>query len=102
MAVKYKHFYNLMVEKNQDLFDDFKEIHDAFANDETNDKIAEEFHSVGREVKDKMHDWERRLCSGMGRGQYAHYTTQLSEKFWDHIRKTYPLIDKVGLKVVKK
>lgn len=92
---KYKHYYNLMVTNNSELFQKFSKIHQAFTTDPQ--KWQSQFHEVGRDVKDVMRDWERRLCSGTEKGNYAQYSSKLSEKFWSEIKKNFPLIDEVGL-----
>lgn len=96
MAVpKYKHFHTLMMEQNKDLFEKFSTIHHGFTTDAS--KWEQQFHEVGRDVKDVIRDWERRLCSGTERGNYALYSSKLAEKFWDEVKKDFPLIDQVGL-----
>ena len=83
-----------MEEQNQALFDRFQIIHDQFLLDRSNQT---EFHEVGREVLDVIRDWERRLCSGMERGQFAGYSAKLSEKFWQKVKSRFSLIEEVGL-----
>lgn len=92
---KYKHYYQLMMDRNKDLFDRFQPIHDGFSVDPT--AWSDQFHTVGRDVLDAIRDWERRLCHGTEKGQYAQYSAKLSEKFWDEVKKTLPLIDQVGI-----
>jgi hypothetical protein len=92
---KYKHFYNLMIEHNKELFERFSEIHQGFTTDPK--KWGAQFHIQGRDIQDVMRDWERRLCSGTEKGTYAQYSSKLAEKFWAEIKKEFPLIDQVGL-----
>lgn len=96
---KYKQFYQLMIENHGRVFKKFKPIHDAFVADP--EKNADEFHTQGRQVLDIVRDWERRLCHGMEKGQYASYSAGLAEKFWDQVRVEFPKIDEVGVKVRK-
>ena len=101
---KYKDYYKLMVDQNAKLFQDFKEVHDAFAavvGKKDEPPAREKLNELGRDVVDVIRDWERRLCSAMGRGQFSDYSFKLAEKFWDEVRKTYPFIDEVGVKVQK-
>lgn len=93
---KYKKFYTLMWQKNGEKLKAFKEIHDAYVANAT--KHEEDFHAEGKKILDIIRDWERRLCSGMNRGQYAQYSQKLSEKFWDEVRKDFSEIDLVGVK----
>lgn len=96
---KYREYYEKMVAENRQLFDDFLKINDNFkANSETN---ADEFHQVGQRVVDKIRDYDRRLCSAMGRGVFSTYSQKLSEKFWDLARQDFDQIDMVGVKVKK-
>ena len=94
---KYKEYYQKMLEKDVELFDQFRAIHDKYEQDQK--KFQEEFNQVGQKVVDAMHDWEKRLCSVMGRSQYSSYAQTLSEKFWDLARNDFPQIDMVGVKV---
>jgi len=96
---KYQQFYDLLWENNQELLEEFRVIHDAFAQGDSSKE--EEFHSVGIRVLDKIREWDRRLCSGMSRGQFSQYTVKLSEKFWERVRKDFSLIDEVGVRTRK-
>lgn len=92
---KYKQYYQNMITQNQQLFADFKVIHDQYAAQ----KLSQaEYNAQGLKVVDVVRDWDRRLCSAMGRGAFSKYSEQLSDKFWSEVRKEYPLIAKVGLK----
>lgn len=92
---KYKHYHQLMMDRHKELFEKFSPIHTGFAVDP--ETWADQFHTVGRDVLDVIRDWERRLCHGTEKGQYAHYSAKLSEKFWAEVKKTLPLIDQVGI-----
>lgn len=94
---KYKQYYEKMLEKEQELFEEFKPIHDSYR--ENRAKHQAEFNQVGSKVVEAIHDWERKLCSAMGRTQYAKYSETVSEKFWDLIREDYDQIDMVGVKI---
>lgn len=96
MAAKYKEYYKEMVEKNRELFDFFKEVHDAYIEDE--ESYRAQFNAVGAQIVELARDFERRLCSHSEGGQYGKYAASLADKFWDEIRKTYPRIDFVGTK----
>lgn len=98
-AVKYKEYYQKMFDQHKPVFMAFLTVHDNFkANPE---KYTEAFHTEGKKVLDIIRDWDRRLCSSMGRGKFSGYTQQLSEKFWNEVRKDFSLIDKVGVTVRK-
>lgn len=94
---KYNEYYQKMVAENRQLFDEFLKMNDLFREDP--EKNADQFHQVGQKVVDKVRDFDRRLCSAMGRGVYSTYSQKLSEKFWDLVRKDFDQIDMVGVKV---
>ncbi|MFH2118393.1 MAG: hypothetical protein ABII10_01505 [Candidatus Paceibacterota bacterium] len=97
-AVKYKQYLQLMTEQNKDLFAEFAKVHEQYGADPK--KHEQEFNNLGSQVTEVVRDWDRRLCSAMGRGQFSQYSQNLSEKFWGEVRKLFPLIDQVG--VIKK
>ena len=85
-----------MTEENKDLFDTFSAIHDAFLlNPEIN---KARFNDIGTEVLDVVREYERILCGKTESGQYGKFSSNLSQKFWNEIRKVYPKIDFVGIK----
>lgn len=92
---KYKQYYQNMLVQNEKMFADFKKIHDHY---EAQVIDQAEYNRHGLKVVDVIRDWDRRLCSAMGRGAFSKYSEQLSDKFWSEVRKDYPLIDKVGIK----
>ena len=94
---KYKQYFLKMEEQNKELFAEFFQIHQLFEME--GEKHQEKFHSVGQKVVDIVRDWDRRLCSAMGKGAFSQYSQKLSEKFWDEVRVMFPLIDKVGVRV---
>jgi hypothetical protein len=93
---KYKKYYQLMWAQNQQLFEEFIPIHDGFVADQL--KWSDQFNQVGRDVVDVIRDWERRLCAGTEKGGYGAYSAKLAEKFWEEVKKQFPLIQEVGIK----
>ncbi len=86
-----------MVAANKELFDNFKEIHDEYAmNPEAWQKLLNQY---GAEVVEIIRDYERKLCIKMGTGKYGQFSQNLSQKFWDEVRKIFPKIDFVGVKI---
>jgi len=85
-----------MLEENKELFDTFKQVHDAFvlAPDANKDR----FNQIGSEVLDIIRHYERVLCGKTESGQYGKFSSNLAQKFWDGIRQVYPKIDFVGIK----
>lgn len=100
MAVKYKEYFKKMLEQNKDLFEEFADIHARYSAEPVRYQAI--FNSVGARVTEVIRDWDRRLCSAMGRGVYSQYSQTLSEKFWGEARKMFPAIDRVGVVVKSK
>jgi hypothetical protein len=97
---KYKQYFEQMIKQNQNLFEQFKPIHDKYSQDPQ--QYQEELNQKGQPVVDVIRDWERRLCAAMGRTRYSRYSEQLSEKFWNLVRKEFDQIDMVGLTISNK
>lgn len=95
-STKYQIFYDRARESRPDLFRAFKEVHDSYSAHPK--KFEEQFHTEGIKVLDILRDAERRLCAGQMRGGYGAYSQGLSEKFWELVRKDFPLIDQVGVR----
>jgi hypothetical protein len=97
--VKYKEYFQKMVNENKDIFVAFKKVHDAYSKNKA--MYQEEFNVQGDKVRKVIEEWDHRLCSYMEGGKNASYSAKLSEKFWDEVRIYFPLIDFVGVKVRK-
>lgn len=95
---KFKQYFENMFAENKNLFLQFKVIHDDYAKDRKN---KDEFDEVGKKVSEILKEWEGRLCGHMEKGANANYSANLAEKYWQEIRKYYPFIDHVGIKIRK-
>ena len=96
---KYKEYVQRMVEKNKELFDSFKLLHDKYA---LNEEIwQDEFNKEGEKILVIVRDWENKLCSQSEKSGYSKFTTNLSEKFRAEIKKSLPMIDHIGIKISK-
>lgn len=94
---KYKQLFDEMLSKNRELFIRFKITHDMYATDR---KIwSEQFNQEGLQVLEILREYENRLCGHSEQGQYSKFSANLAEKFWAEVRKNYPKIDFVGVKV---
>jgi hypothetical protein len=94
---QYQKFFQLMLDENKELFEQFQSIHEAYVlNPQLN---QEKFNSIGRDVLDVIREYERKLCGNMNSGKYGAFSSNLSQKFWDHIRKVYRKIDFIGAAV---
>ncbi len=96
---KYKQYFEEMKQKNQELFERFKTVHDQYQQDR--DKHQDQFNQVGEKVVELVRDWERKLCTVMGKSKYSKYSSKVAEKFWNLVRKEFELIDMVGVKIEK-
>lgn len=97
---KFKDYYQQMIDQNSKLFSDFLTVHAKYAQDKSTWQT--EFNTQGKKVVEVIRDWERRLCSAMGKGAYSQYSHKLSEKFWALVRSEFALIDLVGVTIKKK
>jgi len=92
---KYRAAVQQMLEENKELFDEFKPIHDAYV---LNPAINQaKYNTIGSDVMDVIREYERKLCSKMGAGQYSKFSTNLSEKFMEEISSIYPKIMFIGI-----
>ena len=85
-----------MLTENRELFDTFKQVHDAFILAPDANKVR--FNELGSEVLDIIRHYERVLCGKTESGQYGKFSSGLAQKFWDEIRKVFPKIDFVGIR----
>ena len=100
MAAKFKEYYERMVEMNKNAFEQFKQIHDEYGLNPEN--LQEKFNTEGEKILTIIRDWENKLCMQSEKAGFANYTTNLAEKFQEEVRKHFPEIVNVGLKVEKK
>lgn len=92
---QYQLIYETMIDSNKVLFENFFRLHELYVK---NPHLTQhEFNEVGRDVLDVIHDYERKLCGKTEGGQYSKFSTNLSEKFWELIRKDFPKIDYIGV-----
>lgn len=88
-----------MIDENKELFERFGEVHHRYEMDE--EGTQDEFNKIGKEVMFKVREYEARLCRTSENGGFNHFTGGLAEKFQNEVRKLYPSIDMVGVKVKK-
>lgn len=89
-------YFQDMLTTHQELFDQFRKIHDKYAKDKK--AYQEEFNQKGQEVLEIIRRYENMLCSQSEGGKYGKFSSKLSEKFWEPIRLVFPQIDFVGVK----
>lgn len=95
MATKYKEYFDRMIQNNKSVFDNFNKLYNEYIKNQ--DKLQGKFNAEGRAVLNIIREWENKLCSQTEKAGFGNYSTNLSEKFWSEVRKTYPLIDYVGV-----
>ena len=93
--VKYKAVYQEMVAQNRPLFENFKKVHDQYFMDPK--KWQTEYNQVGETVQDIIRKYENRLCSHSENSGYGKFSSTLSDKFHEEIKKNFPKIDSIGL-----
>lgn len=95
---KYKEYFQKMLEDHKDAFNAFRDIHDKYKNNEAS---QEEYNTHGKPIMDLIREYEDKLCRQSEGSGYAAYAGNLAEKFWEEIRREFPLIDRVGV-IIKK
>lgn len=92
---KYQEIYVDMLEHNKELFDEFKRIHDQFA--ENPNEYRKAFNEKGQDVLRIVQRYENILCGNSEGGKYGKYSANLSEKFRSQLRGHFPFIDQIGM-----
>lgn len=96
---KYREYFERMITNEKESFDEFTKLHMQYSLNQ--EGLQDKFNEEGTKIMTIIREWEQKLCSTSEKAGYGGYTTNLSEKFWQEIRKSYPLIDYVGV-IVKK
>lgn len=94
---KYQKYFLEMINDRNEQFKHFKEIHDKYMQDPV--IYQDEFNREGKLVVEIIREWERKLCSHSEKGQYGKYSQSLADKFWQEVRKNFPKIDFVGVRI---
>ena len=95
---QYKLFFEKMVSENKELFDNFSDIHREYMLDPH--KWQKLFNEYGGEVVEIICDYERKLCATSEKGQFGKFSTTLSTRFWAEVKKVFPKIELVGVKII--
>lgn len=91
---KYRQTFVDMLKQNQQIFDDFKKVHDNYIEDP---KVwKEQFDEQGRDIQDIIRRYENRLCGSSESSGHGRFTTELANKFHQEIKKVFPKIDYIG------
>lgn len=92
---KHQTIYQEMLTNNPELFSSFKVVHEQFASDKNT--YRKKFNEIGEQVVDTIRKYEKMLCSKTDSGGYGKYSSGLSDRFWENVRRDFPLIDFVGV-----
>lgn len=96
---KFREYFERMITSEKEKFDAFTKLHMKYSMNQ--DELQEKFNEEGTKIVAIIKEWENKLCSSSEKSGYGSYTSNLSEKFWGEVRKSFPLIDYVGV-IVKK
>lgn len=94
---KYQEYVNKMIDENKELFDVFKNLHDKYGLEQ--EKLQEEFNEIGGKVMQIVRTYEDKLCGRTEGSGYGSFSGNLAQKFQEELRKVFPHIDNVGIKV---
>mgnify|MGYP003395674908 CR=1 FL=1 len=97
---KYREYFERMLTNEKDKFTAFTKLHMQYSLDQ--EGLQDKFNTEGSKIVTIIREWENKLCSTSDKAGYGGYTSNLSEKFWAEVRKSFPLIDHVGIIVKKK
>lgn len=95
IMIKYKQQVKDMLETHKDLFTQFREIHDSYAQNPK--KWQKEFNEKGDEILPIIRRYENSLCGKSEGGKYGKFSENLADKFWGEIRILFPKIDYIGM-----
>lgn len=97
MASKYTALIKEMYQRHEGLMAEFDELHAKYESDQQ--KWQTEFNQKGKTVVEIMRFFEEQLCGKSERSGMGVYSSKLAEKYWQEIKKRFPLIDFVGAKI---
>lgn len=94
---KNQKIFQTMIEENKDFFDSFKALHDKYKNDQ--ETYQAEYNTQGEKALEIIRRYEQNLLSKSSTSQFAKYSNNLSDKYWEAVRSYFPMIDFVGVSV---
>lgn len=97
MAAKFREYFEMMLADNKELFENFKNIHDHYTLEPQ--KYQKIFNDYGKEILDIVQEYENRLCSKSEGAGYGRFSTNLSDKFRQEVKKYLPKINSIGLQI---
>jgi len=98
MATKYKEYFQKMLDLEHEAFDSFREVHDEYMLDPQ--KMQDKFNEEGKKIQYIIRKYEDMLCNRSEGSGYGSYSGKLAEKFQNEIRKHFPKIDSIGIRII--
>lgn len=96
-APKFRQVLKETYAKHAEVFDALRPIHDSYA---ANRKaVQDEFNKAGEPVMVILKEAEQRLCRQTETGGYGVYSSKLADKFWAEVKKDWPFIEWIGVKI---
>src|SRR5690348_11684578 len=95
MATKFKQAVDEMIAQHKSEFEEFLKVHELFKTDQK--KWSAKFNELGKPILEHVLAAEKRLCSKTENSGYGNYSTKLSEKFREEVKKHIPLVDFIGV-----
>ncbi len=86
-----------MLEDHRQLFDSFTQTHRRYLTNRHAWQNA--FNREGEKVLNVIKEYEDKLCAHSEKGQFNKFSANLAEKFRQEVKKMFPLIDFVGVKI---
>lgn len=86
-----------MYDKYAEQFSQFQAVHDAFMRDRKANQAK--FNKLGEKIMEPLRFYETQLCGKQERSGMGVYSSKLAEKYWVEIKKKFPMIDFVGVKI---
>lgn len=94
---RFKEVFETMLEKNKGAFAEFQKLHDEYALNPGG--LQEKYNTEGKKIQEIIRHYEDILCGHSERSGYASYSGGLAEKFQNEVRKKFPQIDHIGIKI---
>lgn len=92
---KYQKIYQEMISKYKQEFESFKTLHDNFVSNPN--AYREQFNLEGEKILEIIREHESLLTKHSDNSGYGKFSSNLSEKFWNEVKKVYPKIDFIGV-----
>lgn len=86
-----------MLEEHKEFFDNFKKLHDNYKNDDVT--YQDEYNKEGEKALELIRRYEQSLVAKSTTSQYAKFSGNLSDKYWETVRNYFPMIDFVGVQI---